>query len=72
MQVMEQGSETEITIRRTEDQVVEDTPTEGRAEQQIDTNETKYENGRGVSSYLIWNICLCELFQHLKLVDFLA
>ena len=53
MQVMEQGSETEITIRRTEDQVVEDTPTEGRAEQQIDTNETKYENGRGVSSYLI-------------------
>ena len=56
MQDMEQGneSETEITIRQTEDQVVGDTPTEERAEQEIDTNETNYENGSGVSNHLIY------------------
>ena len=55
MQYMEQGSEreTEITIRETEDQVVGDTPSEERAEQEIDTYETNSKTDSGVSSYLI-------------------
>ena len=55
MQDMEQDSEseTEITIRPTEDQVVGDTPSEERAEQEIDTDEANYTTDSGVSSYLI-------------------
>ena len=53
MQAMGQDSEEEITIGRTEEQVVGDTQTE-RAEQEIDTNETNYENGSGVSNHLIY------------------
>ena len=55
MQDMEQDSEseTEIYIRRSDDEAVGDARTEERAEKEADTNENYNVNGIEVNSYLI-------------------